>query len=40
MELPGIGLDIDEPKDLYELLKKENKTFSQKFLRQLNLMKN
>jgi len=40
MELPGIGLDIDEPKDLYELLKKENKTVSQKFLRQLNLMKN
>ena len=40
MEFPGIGLDIDEPKDLFELLKAEGNTRSQKYLRQLNLVKN
>ena len=40
MELPGFGLDIDEPKDLFQLLKAEGKTLSQKYLRQLNLVKN
>ena len=40
MELPGFGLDIDEPKDLFELLKAEGNTLSQKYLRQLNLVKN
>ena len=40
MELPGFGLDIDEPKDLFELLKTEGKTLSQKYLLQLNLLKN
>ena len=40
MELPGFGLDIDEPKDLFELLKAEGKTLSQKYLLQLNLLKN
>ena len=40
MELPGFGLDIDEPKDLIELLKAEGKTLSQKYLLQLNLLKN
>ena len=40
MEFPGFGLDIDEPKDLFELLKAEGKTLSQKYLLQLNLLKN
>ncbi len=40
MELPGFELDIDEPKDLFELLKAEGKTLSQKYLLQLNLLKN
>ena len=40
MEFPGFGLDIDEPKDLFELLKAEGNTLSQKYLRQLNLVKN
>ncbi len=40
MEFPGFGLDIDEPKDLFELLKAEGNTRSQKYLRQLNLVKN
>ena len=40
MELPGFGLDIDEPKDLFQLLKAEGKTLSQKYLLQLNLQKN
>ena len=40
MELPGFGLDIDEPKDLFQLLKAEGKTLSQKYLLQLNLLKN
>ncbi len=40
MELPGFGLDIDEPKDLFELLKAEGNTLSQKYLLQLNLLKN
>ena len=39
MEFPGFGLDIDEPKDLFELLKAEGNTSSQKYLRQLNLEK-
>ena len=40
MELLGFGLDIDEPKDLFELLKAEGDTLSQKYLLQLNLLKN
>ena len=40
MELPGFGLDIDEPKDRFELLKAEGNTLSQKYLLQLNLLKN
>ena len=40
MELSGFGLDIDEPKDLFELLKAEGNTLSQKYLLQLNLLKN
>ena len=40
MVFPGFGLDIDEPKDLFELLKAEGNTRSQKYLRQLNLVKN
>ena len=40
MELPGFGLDIDEPKDLFELLKAEGNTRSQKYIRHLNLVKN
>jgi len=40
MVFPGFGLDIDEPKDLFELLKAEGNTLSQKYLRQLNLVKN
>ena len=40
MEFQGFGLDIDEPKDLFELLKAEGNTRSQKYLRQLNLVKN
>ena len=40
MELPGFGLDIDEPKDLFELLKAEGNALSQKYLLQLNLLKN
>ena len=39
MVFPGFGLDIDEPKDLFELLKAEGNTLSQKYLRQLNLVK-
>ena len=38
MEFPGFGLDIDEPKDLFELLKAEGNTRSQKYIRHLNLM--
>ena len=40
MVFPGFGLDIDEPKVLFELLKAEGNTRSQKYLRQLNLVKN
>ena len=40
MEFPGFGLDIDEPKDLFELLKAEGNTLSQKYIRHLNLVKN
>ena len=40
MVFPGFGLDIDEPKDLFELLKAEGNTLSQKYLRQLDLVKN
>ena len=40
MELPGFGLDIDEPKDLFQLLKEERKTLSQKYLLHLNLLEN
>ena len=40
MVFPGFGLDIDEPKDLFELLNAEGNTRSQKYLRQLNLVKN
>ena len=40
MEFPGFGLDIDEPKDLFELLKAEGNTRSQKYIRDLNLVKN
>ena len=40
MEFPGFGLDIDEPKDLFELLKVEGNTRSQKYIRHLNLVKN
>ena len=36
MEFPGFGLDIDEPKDLFELLKVEGNTRSQKYIRHLN----
>ena len=38
MEFPGFGLDIDEPKDLFELLKAEGNTLSQKYIRHLNLV--
>ena len=38
MEFPGFGLDIDEPKDLFELLKAEVNTRSQKYIRHLNLV--
>ena len=38
MELPGFGLDIDEPKDLFALLKAEGNTLSQKYIRHLNLV--
>ena len=38
MEFPGFGLDIDEPKDLFELLKVEGNTRSQKYIRHLNLV--
>ena len=38
MEFPGFGLDIDEPKDLFELLKAEGNTRSQKYIRHLNLV--
>ena len=40
MVFPGFGLDIDEPKDLFELLKAEGNTRSQKYIRHLNLVKN
>ena len=39
MELPGFGLDIDEPTDLFELLNLEGDTRSQKYIRKLNLVK-
>ena len=39
MELPGFGLDIDEPADLFELLNLEGDTRSQKYIRHLNLVK-
>ncbi|MFL2750239.1 MAG: 2-phospho-L-lactate guanylyltransferase [bacterium] len=39
MELPGFGLDIDEPADLFELSNLEGDTRSQKYIRHLNLMK-
>ena len=38
MEFSGFGLDIDEPKDLFELLKVEGNTRSQKYIRHLNLV--
>ena len=38
MELPGFGLDIDEPADLFELLTLEGDTLSQKYIRHLNLL--
>ena len=38
MELPGFGLDIDEPADLFELLTLEGDTRSQKYIRHLNLV--
>ena len=38
MELPGFGLDIDEPADLFELLNLEGDTRSQKYIRHLNLV--
>ena len=38
MEFPGFGLDIDEPKDLFALLKAEGNTRSQKYIRHLNLV--
>ena len=38
MEFPGFGLDIDEPKDLFELQKVEGNTRSQKYIRHLNLV--
>ena len=38
MVFPGFGLDIDEPKDLFELLKVEGNTRSQKYIRHLNLV--
>ena len=38
MEFEGFGLDIDEPKDLFELLKVEGNTRSQKYIRHLNLV--
>ena len=38
MELPGFGLDIDEPTDLFELLNLEGDTRSQKYIRHLNLV--
>ena len=40
MDLPGFGLDIDEPADLFELLNLEGDTRSQKYIRHLNLVKN
>ena len=40
MEFPGFGLDIDEPADLFELLKLEGDTRSQKYLQELNKLKN
>ena len=39
MELPGFGLDIDEPADLFELLKLKGDTRSQKYLQELNKLK-
>ena len=39
MELPGFGLDIDEPADLFELLNLEGDTRSQKYLQELNKLK-
>jgi len=38
MEFTGFGLDIDEPKDLFELLKVKGNTRSQKYIRHLNLV--
>ena len=40
MELPGFGLDIDEPADLFELLNLEGDTRSQKYLQELKKIKN
>ncbi len=40
MELPGFGLDIDEPADLFELLTLEGDTRSQKYLQELKKIKN
>ena len=39
MELPGFGLDIDEPTDIFDLLMLEGDTLSQKYLRKLKLVK-
>ena len=39
MELPGFGLDIDKPADLFELLKLKVNTRSQKYLQELNKLK-
>ena len=39
MELPGFGLDIDQPADLFELLKLKVNTRSQKYLQELNKLK-
>ena len=40
MELPGFGLDIDKPADLFELLTLEGDTRSQKYLQELKKIKN
>ena len=39
MVFPGFGLDIDEPKDLFDLLKAEGYTRSQKYLQELKKLK-
>ena len=38
MELTGFGLDIDEPTDIFDLLRLEGDTLSQKYLRKLKLV--